>query len=40
MPNNWLGYPLEGNKGLALSQKYAEFLYHNIAFAINTNGLT
>lgn len=40
VPNNWLGYSLVGNKGLALGQKYAEFLYHNIAFAINTNGLT
>lgn len=40
VPNNWLGYSLEGNKGLALGQKYAEFLYNNIAFAINTNGLT
>ena len=36
VPNNWLGYSLEGNKGLALGQKYAEFLYNNIAFAINT----
>lgn len=40
VPNNWLGYSLVGNKGLALGQKYAEFLYNNIAFAINTNGVS
>lgn len=40
VPNNWLGYSLVGNKGLALGQKYAEFLYNNIAFAINTNGIS
>lgn len=40
VPNNWLGYSLIGNKGLALGQKYAEFLYKNIAFAINTNGIS
>lgn len=40
VPNNWLGYSLVGNKGLALGKKYAEFLYNNIAFAINTNGIS
>ncbi len=27
VPNNWLGFSLKGNKGLALGKKYAEFLY-------------
>lgn len=40
VPNNWLGYSLVGNKGLALGRKYARFLYDNIAFAINTNGIS
>lgn len=40
VPNNWLGYSLVGNKGLALGEKYAKFLYKNIAFAINTHGIS
>lgn len=32
--NNWLGYSFAGNGGLALGDKYAQFLYKNIAFAI------
>lgn len=40
VPNNWLGYSLEGNKGLALGKKYAEFLYNNIAFAVSTSGVS
>ena len=40
VPNNWLGYSLSGNKGLALGKKYAEFLYNNIDFAISNNGIT
>lgn len=40
VPNNWLGYSLVGNKGLALGLKYSNFLYENIAFAINTNGIS
>ncbi len=36
VPNNWLGYALVGNKGLALGHKYAKFLYENISFALNT----
>ena len=40
VPNNWLGYSLVGNKGAALGKKYAEFLYDNISFAINTNGIS
>ena len=40
VPNNWLGYSLVGNKGLALGEKYAEFLYDNIVFAVNTNGVS
>lgn len=40
VPNNWLGYAWVGNKGLALGKQYAEFLYNNIAFAINTNNIS
>ena len=40
VPNNWLGYSLVGNKGLALGKKYANFLYKNIAFAVNTHGIS
>lgn len=40
VPNNWLGYSLFGNKGLALGKKYANFLYKNIAFAINTHDIS
>lgn len=29
-----------GNKGLALGKEYAKFLYENIAFAINTHGIS
>ena len=28
VPNNWLGYSLVGNKGLALGKEYAKFLYN------------
>jgi len=40
VPNNWLGYSLVGNKGLALGEAYSEFLYNNIDLAINTNGIS
>jgi len=40
VPNNWLGYSLVGNKGLALGTKYAHFLHSNMGFAINTNGIS
>jgi len=40
VPNNWLGYSLYGNKGLALGKKYAKFLYDNIEFAIKTNNIS
>jgi len=40
VPNNWLGYSLNGNKGLALGRKYAEFLYKNIDFAVNTHNVS
>ncbi len=40
VPNNWLGFSLIGNKGLALGKKYAEFLYQNIGFALNTHGIS
>ncbi|MDR1458777.1 MAG: hypothetical protein LBI60_00965 [Bacteroidales bacterium] len=38
--NNWLGYSLKGNKGLALGKAYSDFLYRNINFAINTHGVS
>ena len=40
VPNNWLGYSMEGNKGAALGKKYAQFLYENIRFSVNTNNIT
>ena len=40
VPNNWFGYSLEGNKGLALGSKFATFLYNNIAFALDTNDIS
>ncbi|PKM49722.1 MAG: hypothetical protein CVV02_14710 [Firmicutes bacterium HGW-Firmicutes-7] len=38
--NNWLGYSLSGNGGLALGERYAQFLYNNIGFAISTNNIS
>ena len=38
--NNWLGYSLTGNGGLALGDGYAQFLYDNIGFAISTNNIS
>ena len=35
-----MGYALNGNKGSALDKKFSHFLYHNIGFALNTNGIT
>lgn len=40
VPNNWLGYSLVGNKGNALGKEYANFLYKNISFAVNTHGIS
>ena len=40
VPNNWLGYSLSGNKGLALGIKYAYFLHDNIDFALSTHNIT
>ena len=40
VPNNWLGYALAGNKGNALGKEYANFLYKNISFAVNTHGIS
>lgn len=40
VPNNWLGFSISGNKGLALGSEYAEFLYRNIGFAIETNNIS
>lgn len=38
--NNWLGYSLSGNGGLALGDSYAQFLYKNIGFAVSTNSIS
>ena len=38
--NNWFGYALEGNKGSALDIEFGTFLYKNIKFALNTNGIS
>lgn len=38
--NNWFGYALEGNKGSALDIEFGTFLYKNIEFALNTNGIS
>lgn len=38
--NNWFGYSLSGNKGLALGKEYSQFLYQNINFILNDNGIT
>lgn len=37
---NWLGYTLIGNEGSALGVKFAHFLYSNIGFALNNNGIS
>lgn len=37
---NWLGYSLEGNGGLALGKDFSEFLARNIRFALNNNGIS
>lgn len=38
--NNWFGYALDGNKGSALDIEFGTFLYKNIKFALNTNGIS
>lgn len=38
--NNWLGYSISGNGGLALGDQYAEYLYNNIGFAVENNGIS
>ena len=40
VPNNWLGYSLYGNKGLALGKKYADFLCQNVGFAMQQSNIT
>lgn len=37
---NWLGYSLSGNGGLALGKKFSEFLANNIQFALTTNSIS
>lgn len=37
---NWLGYSLEGNDGLALGKKFSDFLANNIKFALENNGIS
>lgn len=36
---NWLGYSMSGNSGLALGIKFSDFLYENIPFALTNNGI-
>lgn len=38
--NNWFGYSLDGNKGSALDIEFGKFLYKNIKFVLNTNGIS
>ena len=38
--NNWLGFSMNGNKGLALDKKFANFLYENIGFVLETNNIS
>ena len=40
IPNNWLGFSIAGNKGLALGEKYARFLYRNLEFIFADDGIT
>lgn len=40
IPNNWLGFSISGNKGLALGEKYAKFLYSNLEFIFSDDGIT
>ena len=40
IPNNWLGFSIAGNKGLALGEKYANFLYRNLEFIFSDDGIT
>lgn len=40
VPNNWLGYSLSGNKGSALGEKFANFLYSQIGFITQDNNIT
>lgn len=38
--NNWLGYSMHGNKGLALDKEFAKFLYKNIGFVLENNNIS
>lgn len=38
--NNWLGYSTKGNKGLAFGEQFSKFLYNNIKFVIENNGIS
>ena len=38
--NNWLGFSMNGNKGLALDKKFANFLYENISFVLENNNIS
>jgi hypothetical protein len=37
---NWLGFSLVGNEGLALGKEFSDFLAKNIKFALNNNGIS
>lgn len=38
--NNWLGFSMIGNKGLALDKEFANFLYKNISFVLENNNIS
>lgn len=38
--NNWLGFSMSGNKGLALDKEFANFLYENIGFVLANNNIS
>lgn len=37
---NWLGYSMSGNGGLALGTKFSHFLAQNVQFALSTNSIS
>lgn len=40
VPNNWLGYSSNGNKGAGVSMKFGRKLCKNIKFALNNNNIS
>lgn len=37
---NWLGYSISGNQGLAFGMRFARFLSENISFSLSTHGIS